>query len=227
MNGNTRSRRHVALRRSSVLVAAAAVLGGLYAGIGRPAAPAPHAAIAPRVAGVVIPNDHPDLRAVALRGDLSSPAGADPVRGGVLGVNRAPAVVTVVEVRQYPRIVVSRIGIDLPIIEGDGGAPARNIAAHYPGTAIPGDFGNSYIYAHDLPGMFLHLHDVRSGDVVVVEMDPNTSYRYQVSEIHPSVDATDFEYTQPTDDERITLQTCNGWRDYDPRFVVVALRLPS
>ena len=37
----------------------------------------------------------------------------------------------------------------------------------------------------------------------------------------------DLEWLQPTTDDRLTLQTCNGWRDQDPRFVVVALRVPD
>ncbi|HEY8741195.1 MAG TPA: sortase, partial [Candidatus Dormibacteraeota bacterium] len=49
--------------------------------------------------------------------------------------------------------------------------------------------------------------------------------RYRVSEIHGSVNWKDFSWLQPTSDDRLTLQTCNGWKDEDPRFIVVAHRV--
>ncbi|TMC67434.1 MAG: hypothetical protein E6J15_14695, partial [Chloroflexi bacterium] len=61
------------------------------------------------------------------------------------------------------RIRLPRLGIDLPIAEGDVERDVivqqtpENFAFHFPGTAIPGTFGNSYIYAHARRGMFLSL----------------------------------------------------------------------
>ena len=45
--------------------------------------------------------------------------------------------------------------------------------------------------------------------------------------LHPNVNWKDFSWLQPTTDDRLTLQTCNGWKDDDPRFIVVARRVPD
>ena len=43
-------------------------------------------------------------------------------------------------------------------------------AAHYPGTAWPGEGSNTYVYAHAREGHFLELWQVRTGDVVDVDL---------------------------------------------------------
>jgi sortase (surface protein transpeptidase) len=68
------------------------------------------------------------------------------------------------------RVKIPRLAIDLPIAEGDierdtvRQETPDNFAFHFPGTAIPGDRGNSYIYAHARRGMFLALWSAREGD---------------------------------------------------------------
>src|SRR5579884_1029201 len=52
-------------------------------------------------------------------------------------------------------IEIPALEIDLPVREGDGSDNIPHcVALHYPGTAEPGDAGNSYLYAHGLWGMF-------------------------------------------------------------------------
>jgi LPXTG-site transpeptidase (sortase) family protein len=75
--------------------------------------------------------------------------------------------------------------------------------------------------------MFWRLHDLRIGDLVDVDYGLGKTMHYRVAEIHPSVDWKDFSWLQPTSDDRLTLQTCNGWKDDDPRFIVVACRVPD
>jgi LPXTG-site transpeptidase (sortase) family protein len=131
----------------------------------------------------------------------------------------------------YPRIRISRVSIDLLLVKGDGKTPPVKyeaftfpnadhlLAANNDGT------GNSYVYAHARNGMFWRLHDLRIGDVVEVDYGNNKVYKYRVSELHPNVNWRDLSWLQPTSDDRITLQTCNGWKDDDPRFIVVARRV--
>ncbi|HEV3232129.1 MAG TPA: sortase [Candidatus Dormibacteraeota bacterium] len=133
----------------------------------------------------------------------------------------------------YPRIRVPRVGINLLLVKGDGKTPpVRAEAFTYPTadhlltTAVPGG-GNTYIYSHARTHMFWELHDLRIGDVVEIDYGGGKVLRYRVSEIHTRVDWRDFSWTQPTTDDRVTLQTCNGWQDSDPRFVVVARRIPD
>jgi LPXTG-site transpeptidase (sortase) family protein len=75
--------------------------------------------------------------------------------------------------------------------------------------------------------MFWNLHNLHIGDVVVVDYGSNKTLRYRVAEIHPKIFWKDFQWLQPTSDDRLTLQTCNGWKDEDPRFIVVARRITS
>lgn len=128
------------------------------------------------------------------------------------------------------RVRVARLGIDLPLLPGDTvrdtvlASTPIGAAFLLPSSSPPGTGGNSYIYAHARAGMFLSLWNVRLGDVVEVTAPSGETRRYRVTEIHPRVVPTDVEYTLPTRDERITLQTSTGPNDADPRFVVVAER---
>ena len=127
------------------------------------------------------------------------------------------------------RIKIPRLAIDLPIAEGDIERDTvrletpNDFAFHLPGTAIPGDRGNSYIYAHARRGMFLSLWNAREGDEVVIVAPEGRELRYVVREVHPRVEPTDVTWAAPTTSERLTLQTSTGPNPGDPRFVVIAL----
>jgi LPXTG-site transpeptidase (sortase) family protein len=127
------------------------------------------------------------------------------------------------------RINIVRLSIDLPIAEGDLDRDTvrqetpENFAFHLPGTAVPGDGSNSYIYAHARRGMFLSLWNVREGDEVTIITPDAHELRYVVSEVHPRVDPSDVTWAARTSSERLTLQTSTGPNPGDPRFVVIAL----
>jgi len=127
------------------------------------------------------------------------------------------------------RIKVPRLAIDLPLAEGDIERDAvrqqtpENFAFHLPGSALPGDSGNAYVYAHARAGMFLALWNAREGDQVVITTPDARELHYVVSEVHPRVDPTDVSWAGPTTGARLTLQTSTGPNSGDPRFVVVAL----
>jgi hypothetical protein len=126
------------------------------------------------------------------------------------------------------RIQVARVGIDLPLLDGD---PDRDVvrqrtpdAAAYrlAGSALPGMPGNTYVYGHARWAQFIGLWYVRLDDLVAIS-GPGTTLYYRVTEIHPKVAIEDLTYLLPTDGERLTLQTSTGPNATDPRFVVVAL----
>ena len=127
------------------------------------------------------------------------------------------------------RIKVPRLAIDLPLAEGDIERDAvrqqtpENFAFHLPGSALPGDSGNAYFYAHARAGMFLALWNAREGDQVVITTPDARELHYVVSEVHPRVDPTDVSWAGPTTGARLTLQTSTGPNSGDPRFVVIAL----
>ena len=126
------------------------------------------------------------------------------------------------------RIRLPRLRIDLPIAEGDIERDVvvqktpENFAFHFPGTAIPGTVGNSYIYAHARTGMFLDLWKARLGDEVTITTPAGAELKFVVTEVHPKVPPADTSWLQPSPDERLTLQTSTGPNRDDPRFVVIA-----
>lgn len=122
-----------------------------------------------------------------------------------------------------------RLGIDLPIQEGvlqrdvDQQQTPEGYAFHLPGSALPGERGNTYLYAHARRGMFLALWDARAGDAVEIVMPGGGVRAYLVSEVRPRVAPDDVSVARPTADERVTLQTSTGPSPGAPRFVVIAL----
>jgi sortase (surface protein transpeptidase) len=142
---------------------------------------------------------------------------------------------TTAETVEGMRIRLPRLGIDLPLKEGDlardvpsassAGATPEGAAFHLPGTAVPGHGGNSYLYAHARVGMFLALWQARVGDEVEIQTPDGGGLRYMVTEVHASVPSNDVSWVQPTPDERLTLQTSTGPTPAYPRFIVVATRI--
>jgi LPXTG-site transpeptidase (sortase) family protein len=161
--------------------------------------------------------------AVAAATTSASPSQTGSAIASVPTATRAPAI------PDGYRIKIARLAIDLPILEGDLERDAvrqetpENVALHLPGTAIPGDGSNSYIYAHARRGMFLSLWSAGEGDEVVILTPSGRELRYVVSEVHPRVDPTDLSWVAQTARERLTLQTSTGPSPGDPRFVVIAL----
>lgn len=130
------------------------------------------------------------------------------------------------------RIQIPRLGIDLPLAEGDVARDVdeqhtpENFAFHLPGTSVPGLGGNTYLYAHARTGMFLSLWNAKPGDLVFVSTPDLRALKYVVVEVHPRVPPDDISWIQPTSGERLTLQTSTGPVPSDPRFVVVAVPAP-
>lgn len=127
------------------------------------------------------------------------------------------------------RIQIPRLGIDLPIQEGDlkrdvdDQRTPEGYAFHLPGTAIPGQSGNTFLYAHARRQMFLALWNARPGDEVIVRVPDGGVLEYVVRDVLPRVAPTDLSATQSRSTEQLTLQTSTGPSPGDPRFIVVAL----
>lgn len=121
------------------------------------------------------------------------------------------------------RIVIPRLGIDLPIVEGDGmGAPIGK-AAHFPGTAWPDAASNTYLYGHAQKGMFLALWEARPGDQILLTLVDGQQRCFAVDEIIPKAPWNATSLLLPTDHERLTLQTSTSYTPTAPRFIVIAL----
>jgi LPXTG-site transpeptidase (sortase) family protein len=130
------------------------------------------------------------------------------------------------------RIQIPRLGIDLPILEGDIARDIEqqktpeNFAFHLPGTGIPGSGSNTYLYAHARTGMFLTLWNARPGDEVFISTPDLKVLKYVIQETHPRVAPDDVSWVQPTASERLTLQTSTGPNPSDPRYVAFAAPAP-
>jgi LPXTG-site transpeptidase (sortase) family protein len=168
-------------------------------------------------AGSVAPVARPSAYAAASASPVSSP----------VSTPQPPA--TAGPIPDGYRVQLPRLGIDLPIVEGDVERDVvvqqtpENFAFHFPGTAIPGMFGNSYLYAHARRGMFLSLWNARVGDQVTITTPGGGELKFVITEVHPSVPPADTSWLQPSGDERLTLQTSTGPNREDPRFVVIAV----
>ncbi|HEX5579313.1 MAG TPA: sortase [Candidatus Limnocylindria bacterium] len=116
----------------------------------------------------------------------------------------------------------------------------------------PGRGQNSYMFAHALNTLFKPLWNVQVGAEVLVRMSDDSVLRYVVTEVHPNVPCPDdnppnpelnpealgvelplalqqaddcsagVAWTLPTDHERLTLQTSQGYNRNWGELVVVA-----
>lgn len=121
------------------------------------------------------------------------------------------------------RIAMPRLGIDLPIVEGDGMVAPMGKAAHFPGSAWPDAGSNTYLYGHAQERMFVRLWDAKVGDEIRLTLANSQKRCFAVSEVIASVAWNDINYLLPTDGERLTLQTSTSYLPTAPRFVVIAL----
>jgi LPXTG-site transpeptidase (sortase) family protein len=124
------------------------------------------------------------------------------------------------------RIRIARLGIDLAIIEGDGIDAPIGKAAHYPGSAWPGDGSNTFIYGHARKGMFITLWQARQGDAIELDLVDGTSRTYVVTKVLPKVPWDAVQFLEPTKTEQLTVQTSTSYFPTAPRFVVIAVAAP-
>ena len=111
-------------------------------------------------------------------------------------------------------------------------------------SSEPGRGTNSYIIGHALQHLFKRLWNVQLGAEVRVLMSDGAVLRYVVTEIHPNISCPDSRapkapkpplaliyatpgcagaaWTQPTDHERLTLQTSQGYNRNWGELIVVA-----
>ena len=123
------------------------------------------------------------------------------------------------------RVVVSRVGINVPIRDGALDAPiAEHVAYRYPGTTWPGGHSNLYLYGHARVGTFLNLKYIHVGDIVQVHLATGAWVRYRVTIVR-RVPWNDGSWTLDTPTERLTLQTCTSWYTTADKIVVVAVPL--
>lgn len=120
------------------------------------------------------------------------------------------------------RIVISIIGVDAPVVEGDDWEALKKGAGHHIGSVNPGERGNCIISAHnDIYGeIFRRLPEMRVGDEILVHT-PSQIYRYVVRQTR-IIEPTDVSVMLPTNTPVLTLISCYPYRVDTQRIVVIA-----
>lgn len=120
------------------------------------------------------------------------------------------------------RIVIPKINVDAPIIEGVTWEDLKKGVGHLPGSANPGERGNLYLAAHnDIFGeIFRYLEKLEPGDRYYIYAG-DTKYTYEVREKR-IINPTDVEVMLPTTGPVSTLQTCYPYLIDTHRLVVIA-----
>jgi sortase A len=127
---------------------------------------------------------------------------------------------------QGNRLVIPKIGIDEPILEGAYASVADKGLWHRPASSTPDKPGNTVIVGHRYsykPGVaqaFYNLDKLEVGEKIVVAWG-GKSYVYAVTEIKV-VPPTAIEVEANTTDTRLTLYTCTPLWTAKDRLVVVA-----
>jgi LPXTG-site transpeptidase (sortase) family protein len=124
------------------------------------------------------------------------------------------------------RVRMPELGIDLPVVEGDGLTAPLYEAAHYPGMSWPGEGGRSLLYAHARTGMFGPLFRAHVGEEVDVDRPGAATLRYVIRAYDDHWPATDTSILQTAGHEELILLTCTTYNPSDPRIVVFAEPAP-
>jgi LPXTG-site transpeptidase (sortase) family protein len=127
------------------------------------------------------------------------------------------------EMRVLARLRVSRVSLEVAVLEGIEARTLRRGAGWIPGTARPGKQGNVGIAAHR-DTFFRPLREVRSGDRIELET-LSTVQSYVVRSVYV-VDPETTSVLRPTNEPTVTLVTCFPFDYVGPaprRYIVQAV----
>jgi len=191
------------------------------------------AAQAADLANLPTPEPTPLITAVVLPGGHTpptDPGGAQPnydevpahLRPAVEQQFAGPVVVPTPSPAHAIQLQIPAIGIDAPIVQGDGWEQLKKGVGQHIGTANPGQPGNVVLSAHnDIYGqIFRRLDNLSPGDEVIVRTQTQ-SFTYRV--VHwRTVDPTDVSVMDQTQESIITLISCYPYLVNTQRIVVIA-----
>jgi sortase A len=119
------------------------------------------------------------------------------------------------------RIEIPAIGVDAPVVQGDGWEQLKQGVGQHIGTANPGQKGNIVLSAHDdiYGEIFRYLDQLREGDEITLRTLTG-NYIYEVV-YSKQVEPTEISVMQPTTDSIVTLISCYPYLVNTHRIVVV------
>lgn len=125
-----------------------------------------------------------------------------------------------VPAREIGTMEIPKIGIVHPLVEGIGLEQLHWAPGHWPGTAMPGQLGNTVFAGHRVTHTrpFLDIDRLAPSDRVIFKM-PNGTFTYEVtgSEI---VSPKDVHIVDPTPDATMTLFACHPKYSARQRYVI-------
>ncbi|MCL5429144.1 MAG: sortase [Chloroflexi bacterium] len=119
-------------------------------------------------------------------------------------------------------IRVEAIGVNAPIVQGDGWEELKRGVGQHIGSANPGQAGNLVLTGHnDIYGeVFRDLDQLEEGDEIVI-YSANNNYTYVVAETR-IVEPTEVEVMEATPNATLTLISCYPYRVDTQRIAVFA-----
>jgi sortase A len=123
---------------------------------------------------------------------------------------------------QAQRIQIPAIGVDAPIVQGDGWEQLKKGVGQHLGTTDPGQNGNLVLAAHnDVFGeIFRDLDRLKPGDTITVFTNQRP-FVYVVTD-SKIVAPTDVGVMDPTEKPTVTLISCYPYMKDDQRIAVTA-----
>ena len=180
----------------------------------------PTLAPTPMIQAVVLPDGHtsPNRPGGAKPNEAEIPIHLRPVWQSL---SNLPTPMPVIE--QAIRIQIPAIGVDAPVVQGDGWEQLKKGVAQHIGTPNPGETGNIVLSGHnDIYGeVFRYLDRLSPGDIVILFTNQRR-YTYVIAGTE-MVEPTAVEVMAPTPDARITLISCHPYLVDIHRIVVSAV----
>ena len=123
---------------------------------------------------------------------------------------------------QAVRMQASAIGVDAPVVQGDGWDQLKKGVGQHIGTTNPGQKGNLVLSAHDdvFGQIFRNLDRLQEGDKIVV-FSSQSAYTYIVRQTQV-VEPTQVEVMNQTQEPIVTLISCYPYLVNNKRIVVTA-----
>jgi sortase A len=123
------------------------------------------------------------------------------------------------------RLVIPRLGFSAFVLKGEDESTLQRAVGFLPGTARPGEGGNTGLAAHR-DTFFRPLERIQVDDRIRLEVPPHT-YEYRVDSLR-IVEPSEVSVLDFTGTEELTLVTCYPFRYIGPapdRFIVKATRI--
>lgn len=171
----------------------------------------------PLIVAVVLPSGHtpPNLEGGTRPNEAEIP---DHLRPLVQSLAEIPVPTPGPE--QATRIQIPAIGIDAPVVQGDGWEQLKKGVGQYVGSVNPGDDGNIVLSAHnDIFGeIFRELDQLKPGDQITLFTNQR-AYNYVIVD-NKVVEPTAVEVMDQTEQPTVTLISCYPYLVDDQRIVV-------